>query len=444
MVPFAPTASLSPAQAEVARLLDRLEVEATGGLEAIARLKGKTTAHVWEALMRGVIPNPYRSAMLKVLSAHETANTGSAVRLEHIADGGCSQVYSGWDWETKQPVAIKYLMTGAGTQLNGKREVGMLRTLDASTLQRDPLTPRLVFAGPDEGAGTVDYFASEYCDGVCEYELMKAREGVSPGYAAHSLWEQAHLLHKLHSRGLMHEDMKPGNVLLSVRDNVRYVCDLGLAAYAEDPPRNDGVATGTPTHMSPEQFRGCPDMASDVYGLGVTAYQMITGRLPFSTGKGNVQIMHLKEKGVSDAMKERLYAHAPAAVADCVIAALDVDKCRRPSPELMRDCFLRWHIFLNRAMLPNDKADEIRSPADYLAKLTLEERRRPFGIDTEPGAEDPIRHYRKGPQTVKLSAKKIADAQNRKFKANAANAVHFLPEYDGTADQSTGMMSLAH
>ena len=114
--------------------------------------------------------------------------------------------------------------------------------------------------------------------------------------ALHILVQVASALHEAHRVGIVHRDLKPGNVFLTqVGDNARFamLLDFGIAkvgGLAEGPQTQTGAVFGTPAYMAPEQFEDSSraDARSDLFALGVIAYQMVTGTLPFGSAAGPV------------------------------------------------------------------------------------------------------------------------------------------------------------
>jgi WD40 repeat protein len=133
-----------------------------------------------------------------------------------------------------------------------------------------------------ESAGQ-PYYSMRYIDGPSLSEVV--REGPIPGRRAAAYLERAaRAVHYAHTRGVLHRDLKPANILIDQGDRA-FVTDFGLARWVEG--TQDLTATGTclgsPPYMSPEQVKDSPRVtaASDVYSLGATLYDLVTGRPPF-------------------------------------------------------------------------------------------------------------------------------------------------------------------
>jgi serine/threonine protein kinase len=129
-----------------------------------------------------------------------------------------------------------------------------------------------------------------------------------------------------HSRGIIHRDVKPGNILLGADDWV-LLTDFGLVKILADSTAitQSGVGVGTPNYMAPEQVRGDPvDPRADIYALGVTLYQMITGEVPFEGESGiAVALKHLNEPPTPPRV---LNPALPPAVDPVIVKALNKDR----------------------------------------------------------------------------------------------------------------------
>jgi serine/threonine-protein kinase len=169
-------------------------------------------------------------------------------------------------------------------------------------------------------------FVMKYIDGCTLEQLLRATGPLPVGLAGHVLGQVALALHYAHERGVVHRDVKPANVMID-RQGTAIVTDFGIARVAQgEHLTRTGFAIGTPAYMSPEQWRVEElTAASDQYGLGAIAYQLLTGELPFGGSAYEVQEGHLHGTArplrdarpdcppALEAIVERMLAKEPAA-----------------------------------------------------------------------------------------------------------------------------------
>jgi serine/threonine protein kinase len=203
-----------------------------------------------------------------------------------LGEGGTSIVFEAFHTRLKVPVAVKLLsVRGALAGHAGER---LLREAELYALLDDPRIPRVYDV--DELSNGTPYVVMEFVPGG-SLELLLARGGLSPRRAVMIAKEVLAALAYVHSRGVLHRDVKPANVILNESDGkcqVRLV-DFGIAKVFLDAPSTGGPLTqqgtlvGTPHYMAPERLLGNDaDETADIYSVGVMLYEMLTGSVPFS------------------------------------------------------------------------------------------------------------------------------------------------------------------
>src|SRR5579871_5194609 len=206
-------------------------------------------------------------------------SVGSYDLLEKIAEGGMGAIYRGRHRETGQIVAIKIMPPHmAQNPVLLKRFEQEFRA--ASRLDH----PNIVRAIDYGDTGDQPYLVMEFVDGESLGQKLE-REGRMPEAEAIRIIAQvAQGLHRAHKQNLVHRDVKPDNILVTP-EGVAKLADLGLVKETETDLNltKTGRGLGTPHFMAPEQFRNAKnaDIRCDIYSLGATLYQMVTGELPF-------------------------------------------------------------------------------------------------------------------------------------------------------------------
>jgi serine/threonine protein kinase len=199
---------------------------------------------------------------------------------EPLGKGGGGTVYKAWRPGAERPVALKLMSRGLGAgdiAQRAWRELGLLSQL------RLPCVPQLIDYGEHNGHLFV---VTEFVEGpnlavFCDEQNLDRRERVK------LLVDVARAVQMLHEHGILHRDIKPGNVLVNPHGQPMIV-DLGIASLLADDVMQtitqEGLPIGTPAFMAPEQARGERSRIStrtDVFGLGATAWLLLVGATPF-------------------------------------------------------------------------------------------------------------------------------------------------------------------
>src|SRR5262249_15406715 len=208
---------------------------------------------------------------------------GGVYTLEgEIGRGGMGVVYRARDERLQRRVAIKVLPP----ELAFQSDIRARFTREAQTAARLSHPHIVPIHTVGEGEGLV-YFVMGYVDGESVGGRIKRRGQLPVEEARRIMKETADALGAAHSLGVIHRDIKPDNILLEGTRGRVMVTDFGIAKALSQASgatlTGAGVAIGTPSFMSPEQAAGEREIdgRSDLYSLGIVAYQMLTGELPF-------------------------------------------------------------------------------------------------------------------------------------------------------------------
>lgn len=194
-----------------------------------------------------------------------------------LGRGGMGAVYKGWQEHLGRAVAIKLLPAELSTDdqfvARFQREARLL-----AALQHPNIVSVYDFGQMPDGQL---YFVMEYVEGTDLRRVLQG-DGLEPDRALGIIVQVCEALQAAHRQGVIHRDIKPANILLTSGDRVK-LADFGLARREGE--LQEGLTCpnevlGTPDYMAPEQRAGRPDSRTDIFALGVTLYEMLTGQVP--------------------------------------------------------------------------------------------------------------------------------------------------------------------
>ena len=262
-------------------------VQTHDGVRTVREVTDKKLAR---QLVKSKLLSEYQAEQL--LSGRTKLTLGPYIITDWIGQGGMGQVFKAVHELLGRESAIKVLPLHKITPeaiSNFRREIRAQAKLD------HPNLVRAFDAGED---GNVQYLVVEYVPGTDLRRLVRTKGKLSINQAANIVRQSALGLKQAHKEGLIHRDIKPGNILVTP-DGVAKLSDLGLAFCLDD--TNDprvGKIVGTADYLSPEQIKNPNHItsASDIYSLGCTLYYAVTGKVPFPGGNSrNKAKRHLEE-----------------------------------------------------------------------------------------------------------------------------------------------------
>jgi eukaryotic-like serine/threonine-protein kinase len=263
------------------------------------------------------------------------------ILLSEVGRGGMGVVYDSWDEQRQQRCAVKWLREG------GKADAEHIgRFHQEAELQGRmgdyPGIVKIYDLGVVLGSGEL-FCVMEFVDG--ESLLQKMKHGLERAEAVRIVARAARATAYAHAQGVLHRDIKPGNIMITKQGQVR-LTDFGIARAldAGGGRTMTGIMLGTPGYMAPEQIRDAKSVgpAADVYALGATLYASLTKKLPMK-GKNVVEALRAIMNG-EEVLSPRHYVPDldPVLEAAC-LRSLDFDPEKRWSnPELLATELERW------------------------------------------------------------------------------------------------------
>ena len=276
--------------------------------------------------------NAAQAAVDPLFLALQEALAGHYALERELGRGGMAIVYLARDVRLDRPVALKLLPPDLAAH-EKLRDRFMREARTAARLSHPHIVP---IHAVDEVRGYVFYVMS-YVEGETLAERVASRGPLPPREASRLLREVAGALAAAHDQGVVHRDVKPGNILLERATGRAMVTDFGIARLADGAETAVGELLGTPEYMSPEQAAGeAVDARSDVYSLGVVAFYMASGQLPFTAP--TIQAVLAKQLTQAPPPVASMAAGIPPSLANTIDTCLIKDPSRRfQSAEALSD-----------------------------------------------------------------------------------------------------------
>jgi serine/threonine-protein kinase len=266
-----------------------------------------------------------------------------------IGLGGMGTVWEAEDEILGRPVAVKVLSESLAA---GERAVRRFeREAEASARLSGPHIAAVYDFGRSEGR---PYIVLELVRGETLADRLTREGPLPPQEAARIATQVAEALEEAHAAGIVHRDVKPGNLMLTPAGDVK-VMDFGIAAAAWAVRiTTSGLVLGTPSYLAPEQAKGEKTTpASDVYALGAVLYEMVAGRPPFvAESPVAVALAHVRE---DPAPLDQVAEGVPSNLAAASMAALAKDPAERPPSAADFASMLRESTL---PLLPIDASEE--------------------------------------------------------------------------------------
>ena len=262
---------------------------------------------------------------------------GTPVELGH---GAMGVTYKAFDADLRCPVALKVIsekyLGDAPAQLR------FLREARSAASVRHPNVASVFHLGK---TGSSYFYAMEFVEGETLEKFIRRSRCLEVNIALEIVAQVTAGLAAVHKQKLVHRDIKPSNIMVSLEDGGAVsakIIDLGLAKSLGEPGTQTAISipgafAGTPAYASPEQFAGLPiDIRSDLYSLGATLWEMLTGRVPFRGAPGEVMHQHQHAPLPLEQLKD-----VPQPLVVLLETLLQKDPARRPQTPAELQSLLR-------------------------------------------------------------------------------------------------------
>ncbi len=280
--------------------------------------------------------------------------------LELIGTGGMANVYKALCHRLNRYDAVKIMRDDTAADENFRK-----RFRDESKAVAMLSHPNIVSVYDVSHNDDIEYIVMELIDGINLKQYLKMKGALSSDEVLDFSIQIARALAHAHSKGIIHRDIKPQNVML-LKDGLIKVADFGIAALPTENEEFSNETVGSVHYIAPEQARGAaPDARSDVYSLGIVMYEMITGRLPY-VGKSDVEVA-VKHMNTDAIPPSEIVSDIPAELERVCLKAMSTDIADRyqTADELLSDLENYRNSLITAASNDSGVASSVIETEDY-------------------------------------------------------------------------------
>jgi eukaryotic-like serine/threonine-protein kinase len=255
--------------------------------------------------------------------------------LHHVGSGGMGVVWAGWDERLERRVAVKQLYRQSGTSTR-EAELANQRALREARLTARLQHPHAVQVFDAVQQDGQLWLIMQFIPSITLAAVLEEGGPLQPNEAAKVGAEVASALAAAHAVGIVHRDVKPGNILIA-EDGSALISDFGIArALGDATLTSSGMIHGTPAYLAPEVARGSEaNFASDVFSLGSTLHSAVEGHPPFGTDDNTMALLHRVASGQFPPPQHG------GALTPVIMKMLSIDPDDRPSMGSVAERLLR-------------------------------------------------------------------------------------------------------